>query len=58
MKRTLLLIILFLGFIFQGLAQVNSTHVRVKGYTRKDGTYVAPHSRTAPNSTNYNSPKK
>lgn len=25
--------------------------VHVKGYTRKDGTYVAPHDRTAPNST-------
>lgn len=25
--------------------------VRVKGYTRKDGTYVAPHVRTSPNST-------
>lgn len=23
----------------------------VRGYTRKDGTYVAPHVRTAPNST-------
>jgi len=25
--------------------------VSVKGYTRKDGTYVAPYQRTAPNST-------
>lgn len=25
--------------------------VQVKGYTRKDGTYVAPHTRSAPNST-------
>ena len=25
--------------------------VSVKGYTRKDGTYVAPHQRSAPNST-------
>lgn len=25
--------------------------VHVNGYTRKDGTYVAPHERTAPNST-------
>jgi hypothetical protein len=25
--------------------------VHVKGYTKKDGTYVAPHDRTAPNST-------
>src|SRR5688572_31518172 len=28
-----------------------SAQVRVRGYTRKDGTYVAPHYRTAPNST-------
>lgn len=26
--------------------------VHVRGYTKKDGTYVAPHERTAPNSTN------
>lgn len=52
MKRTLLLLLLLLGFIFQGFTQVNSKHVRVNGYTRKDGTYVAPHYRTAPNSTN------
>lgn len=28
-----------------------SAQVHVKGYTRKDGTYVPPHERTAPNST-------
>ena len=27
--------------------------VRVRGYTRKDGTYVAPHYRSNPNSTVY-----
>ena len=27
--------------------------VRVKGYTRKDGTYVAPHYRSTPNSSRY-----
>jgi len=26
--------------------------VHVRGYTKKDGTYVAPHERTAPNHTN------
>jgi hypothetical protein len=26
--------------------------VHVNGYTKKDGTYVAPHERTAPNHTN------
>lgn len=52
MKKIILLIILFLGFLGQCLAQVNSKHVRVKGHTRKDGTYVQPYYRTAPNSTN------
>ena len=33
-------------------SQTNSRHVKVKGYYRKDGTYVRPHYRTAPNSTN------
>lgn len=28
-----------------------SAQVHVNGYTKKDGTYVAPHERTAPNST-------
>ena len=26
---------------------------RVKGYTKKDGTYVAPHYRSSPNKTKY-----
>lgn len=29
-----------------------SAQVHVNGYTKKDGTYVAPHQRTAPNNTN------
>ena len=28
-----------------------SAQVHVRGYTKKDGTYVAPHERTAPNHT-------
>jgi hypothetical protein len=28
-----------------------SAQVRVKGYTKSDGTYVAPHYRSSPNST-------
>jgi hypothetical protein len=48
---TIILIFLFfcLGLIF---GQTNSHHIRVKGYTRSDGTYVQPYFRTAPNSTN------
>jgi heat shock protein HslJ len=29
----------------------NSSSHRVSGYTKKDGTYVAPHQQTNPNST-------
>lgn len=28
-----------------------SAQVSVQGYTRRDGTYVSPHIRTAPNGT-------
>jgi len=51
--RQFFLFFVFLLFTCASLfAQVNSKHVKVKGYTRSDGTYVAPHYRTAPNSTN------
>lgn len=45
----LLSFFLCLSFVF---AQTNSRHVSVKGYYRKDGTYVQPYFRTAPNATN------
>lgn len=35
------------------LATDASAQVRVKGYTRKDGTYVAPHYRSSPNSSKH-----
>lgn len=31
----------------------NPNSVDVRGYTRKDGTYVQPHKRSSPNSTTY-----
>ena len=34
------------------LGQTNPNHVSVRGYYKKNGTYVKPHYRTAPNSTN------
>lgn len=52
MKRLLALVFLILVFCFNSYAQTNSKHVKVKGYYRSDGTYVAPHYRTSPNSTN------
>lgn len=42
-------IVLISGLV---LSQTNPRHVRVSGYYRKDGTYVQPYFRTAPNSTN------
>lgn len=33
------------------IATVASAQVHVRGYTRSDGTYVAPHYRSSPNST-------
>lgn len=53
MGRWIAMLVLLAGFIAQAHAQVH-----VRGYHRKDGTYVAPHYRSAPNSTrsdNYSS---
>ncbi len=43
------LLALVLAVILSG--SLLAKDVPVRGYTRKDGTYVAPHVRTAPNST-------
>lgn len=40
--------IIFLSFAFSGFCYA-STHVR--GYTKRDGTYVQPHYRSSPNNT-------
>ena len=45
--KILLTVLLISISLFSALADVH-----VKGYTRKDGTYVAPHVRSSPNSTN------
>ena len=39
------------ALVLVSLATAASAQVRVKGYVKKDGTYVAPHVRTAPNSS-------
>ncbi len=46
--------LLIIAFFCFGLAfsQTNPKHVKVSGYYRKDGTYVQPYFRTAPNYTN------
>jgi hypothetical protein len=46
-----LLRVLLLGLFVCGLLGALSADVKVKGYTRKDGTYVAPHTRSSPNKT-------
>lgn len=55
-RRTIgLICLIVLILILSGLelySQTNPRHVRVSGYYRKDGTYVQPYFRTAPNHTN------
>lgn len=46
--KKIIILILFCFLSFAMNAQ-SSSKVRVKGYTKKNGTYVAPHSRSAPN---------
>lgn len=47
MKKALALALMIL--LVAVAAEARDTHVN--GYTRKDGTYVQPHYRTAPNNT-------
>ena len=52
MKR--LIVIALLGLLMVGSAYAKKNWdgtVSVEGYTKKDGTYVAPYTRTAPNSS-------
>ena len=52
MKRIISFLLLFVFIANSVQSQTNPRHVKVKGYYRKDGTYVRSHYRTAPNSTN------
>jgi hypothetical protein len=45
---------LLLGLVMFFLSGISMAQVHIKGYTKKDGTYVAPHERTAPDSTKNN----
>ncbi len=47
------LVLLAIAFLFSSPAFASDT-VKVKGYTKKDGTYVAPHDRTAPDKSKEN----
>jgi hypothetical protein len=57
MKRKLiipLILVLLSLFISDSITEARGGSVSVKGYTRKDGTYVAPHMRSAPDGNPYN----
>ncbi len=47
--KVIALLLALCAMLFASLAEAGG--VRVRGYTRKDGTYVAPHYRSAPNSS-------
>jgi hypothetical protein len=51
-KKLLVFVSILLISISLIAQRTNSNHVHVNGYTRSNGTYVAPHYKTAPNSTN------
>lgn len=51
-KKSFYIYLFFLCTLIPSIAQTNPNHVYVKGYYKGDGTYVKPHYRTAPNSTN------
>ena len=46
------LILSAVAFVLFGFSQADADYVR--GYTRRDGTYVAPHQRTSPDGNPYN----
>lgn len=51
MKKIFFLLILFVSIILPSYEIAYGRDTYVRGYTRKDGTYVKPHYRTSPNST-------
>jgi hypothetical protein len=51
---TVLIVAAWTADAFAGGRKGSGGDVGVKGYTRKDGTYVAPHTRSAPDSSPYN----
>ena len=44
---------LFIGLMLALIAGTSIADTNVGGYVRKDGTYVAPYTRSSPNSTNH-----
>lgn len=52
MKKIFIGLIL-VGFIFSILAPSAEAATRVKGFTKKNGTYVAPHYKSTPNKSKF-----
>lgn len=48
MKKAMV-VLMALVFLFSFIGVVLAKDIRVRGYYRKDGTYVQPHYRTVPN---------
>lgn len=44
---------LLLGLVIVSIAMPAFAQTRVRGYVRQNGTYVAPHYRSSPNSSTY-----
>lgn len=53
MKKILSTILLSL-VLFLGVATFVDARVNVRGYTRSNGTYVAPHYRSSPDRSSFN----
>lgn len=50
--KKLIILSLFLNFIF--MTNTMAQYVNVRGYTKSNGTYVAPHTRTVPDGIQWN----
>jgi uncharacterized protein YxeA len=55
MKRLLVLLLSVFILFSVSLSETHAkSSARVRGYTKKSGTYVAPHRRTNPDKTKFN----
>ena len=54
MKKLFFALFVFVSVMFPTFEFAYGRDVYVRGYTRKDGTYVQPHHRSAPDSNPYN----
>jgi uncharacterized protein YxeA len=55
MKRLIVLLLSVFIILSVSLSETHAkSSTRVRGYTKKSGTYVAPHRRTNPDKTKFN----